>query len=201
MKFLVPVGARSLVAGSLGILFASCWTAGSALAVGFDLDALMALLAEHPHGRASFVETRHLALLDRPLEARGELIYRPPDRLERHAHQPREESAILDGDTLTLVREGRRRELSLSENPQLGLLIDSLRAVLAGDRERLEARYVVSHAGIPDAWVLDLVPKEAALSPTLRRIHLVGRGGRLTRFELIETDGDRSVVEIGADIP
>lgn len=157
----------------------------------------MRLLADHPHGRVSFVETRHLALLDRPIEARGELVYIPPDRLERHTREPREESAILDGDTLTLVRDGRRRAMSLRENPSVALLIGSLRAVLGGDRARLERDFTINHAGTPDAWILDLLPREPELTPALRRIHLVGRGGQVERVEMIETDGDRSVIEIG----
>ncbi|NEX20393.1 outer membrane lipoprotein carrier protein LolA [Thiorhodococcus mannitoliphagus] len=173
----------------------------SARAAGFDLDALMTLLSDHPHGRVSFVETRHLALLDRPIAARGDLVFIPPDRLERHTQAPRQESAILDGDTLTLIREGRRRELSLSQHPGIALLIGSLRAVLSGDRARLERDFVLSHAGTPDAWILDLLPRAPEAVPSLRRIHLVGSRGQVERVEMIETDGDRSVIEIGDALP
>lgn len=170
-------------------------------AAGFDLDALMILLADHPHGRVSFVETRYLALLDRPIEARGALVYVPPDRLERHTQVPRQESAILAGDTLTLVRDGRRRELSLSESPEVALLIGSLRAVLGGDRDTLERDFTLNHAGTPEAWILDLLPREPEALPALRRIHLVGTQGQVERVEMIETDGDRSVIEIGDSLP
>ncbi len=171
------------------------------LAAGFDLDALMALLAAHHQERVSFVETRHLALLDAPLESRGELVYRPPDHLERHTVEPREESAILDGETLTLIRDGRTRTLPLGDYPQVALLVESLRAALAGDRERLERSYSLHHGGTPEAWILDLLPKDPRLAQTLRRIHIVGSGGRLERFDLIETDGDRSSLRIGEPLP
>nr|WP_280818798.1 LolA-related protein [Thiorhodococcus minor] len=187
------------------ILAVAAWLAVvpacAVFAAGFDLNALMALLADHPQGRVGFVETRYLALLDRPIAARGELVYLPPDRLERHTQVPRQESAILAGDTLTLIHDGRRRELSLSEHPEVALLIGSLRAVLGGDRDALERDFSLNHAGTPEAWILDLLPRDPEALPMLRRIHLVGRGGQVELVETIETDGDRSVIEIGDKRP
>ena len=48
-----------------------------------DLDRLMGLLAQRKHGHVTFVEQHFLALLDRPLESSGELLYDAPDRLEK----------------------------------------------------------------------------------------------------------------------
>ncbi len=173
----------------------------SVRAAGFDVDRVLGLLAAEPKGRVAYVETRRLALLDAPLVSRGELIYSPPDRLERHALEPREESAILEGDTLTLIRDGRTRTLALSDYPQIAPLIDSLRAVLAGDRERIERGYRLLLAGTIDAWMLDLMPKDPGLPSSLRRIHLVGSRGHLERVDMIQTNGDLSSMQIGEPLP
>ncbi len=198
-------GARRVASRLLGdlVLVVACGllALGSIQAAGFDAAGLTGLLAANAKGRVSFVETRHLALLDAPLASSGELVYTPPNRLERHTLEPREESAILDGDTLTLIRDGRTRTLALSDYPQVALLIDSLRAVLAGDLGRLERSYTLLLAGTPDAWMLDLSPKDPQLASTLRRIHLTGTGGRIERVDMIQTNGNRSSMQIGEPVP
>ena len=57
-----------------------------------DLDQLMAELARNPGGQAKFVEKRHLALLDKPVIATGEMRYTPPDRLEKRTLTPQVET-------------------------------------------------------------------------------------------------------------
>jgi hypothetical protein len=44
-------------------------------AQSWDLQALMGEMAAVPASRTRFVETRHLALLTRPLELKGSLTY------------------------------------------------------------------------------------------------------------------------------
>ena len=39
----------------------------------FDIGQLMAELASHPGGKAKFIETRFLAVLDKPLRTSGEM--------------------------------------------------------------------------------------------------------------------------------
>ncbi|MEP6971134.1 MAG: outer membrane lipoprotein carrier protein LolA, partial [Betaproteobacteria bacterium] len=70
----------------------------------FDVDQLMADLAQHPGGRARFVEKRYLALLDKPVVASGEMVYTPPDRLERRTLLPKPETLVLDKNTLIMER-------------------------------------------------------------------------------------------------
>ncbi len=195
------VGLRGAAQNALLLFCCGLATLQSAPAASLDAATLMGLIAAHPKGRVSFVETRHLALLDTPLVSSGELLYTPPDRLERHSLEPREETAILDGDTLTLIRDGRTRTLSLADLPQVAVVIDSLRAILSGDLDRLERSYELLLAGTPQAWMLDLMPKDPRLPASLRRIHLVGTGGRVQGIDWIQTNGDRSSMQIGEPSP
>src|SRR5690606_25368692 len=84
-----------------GLLALALASASLAAQAAFDLDQLMGELARHPGGQARFVETRTMALLDRPVRSSGEMRYTPPDRLEKRTLQPRAETLILDKDTLT----------------------------------------------------------------------------------------------------
>src|SRR5271165_666930 len=93
-----------------------------------DLDDLMRLLAERQHGRVDFVEQHFLALLKRPVESSGELIYDAPDRLEKRTLEPRTESIVLAGDVLTIRRGRTNHVLDLAAYPQILPFIESIRA-------------------------------------------------------------------------
>ena len=116
-----------------------------------DLDELLHLLAERQHGHVDFVEQHFLALLSRPVESSGELIYDAPDRLEKRTLEPRQESLMLAGDMLSIRRGRRRHVLDLKAYPQILPFIESIRATLAGDRDALERTFRVEYAGDLDA--------------------------------------------------
>jgi hypothetical protein len=48
-------------------------------AAALSLDQLMGLLGERHHGHVAFTEVTHLAIVDRPLQSSGELLYEAPD--------------------------------------------------------------------------------------------------------------------------
>jgi outer membrane lipoprotein-sorting protein len=165
---------------------------------GWDLAALMALLGSQEAGRARFVERKHLAILDRPVESSGELRFRAPDRLEKLTLAPRPESLVLDGDTLTVTRDARRHVLKLSDYPQVAAFIDSIRGTLTGDRAALERVYALELAGSAEGWTLTLLPRDARMAESVVRITIDGTRAQLREIEILQADGDRSVMEIRA---
>ena len=66
----------------------------SAAAAGFDLPALMALLAQRKSGEARFTEERWVTGFDSPLRASGTLSFTAPDRFARHTLEPRAEELV-----------------------------------------------------------------------------------------------------------
>lgn len=177
-------------------LLAAMLSAPAVAAAGWNLDSLMQHLAANAGGRVQFEETRHLAILDQPLRATGELVYIAPARLERHTETPVRESMVLDGDTLTLTREARTHTLSLRDYPEAAALIDSIRATLAGDLAALQRTYAVSLAGSEQAWTLDLLPADPQVAQVVLRITIRGSGAVVRGVDILQADGDRSSMKI-----
>src|ERR1700680_1781860 len=119
-----------------------------------DLDSLMTLLAERAHGHVSYVEQDYLAVLDRPLQSSGELLYERPDRVEKRTLVPRPASMILEKGILTIQSGRRKRVLALRDYPQIAPFIESIRATLAGDRAALEQVFHVNFEGSLGNWTL-----------------------------------------------
>ena len=93
-------------------------------AAAWDIDQLMRSLAQTRSDRASFVEKKFIAILDKPVESSGELLYTAPDRLEKRTFKPKPESMTVDGGTLTIERGRQKHRLQLQDYPELAAFID-----------------------------------------------------------------------------
>ena len=173
---------------------ACCARAAPPLAPAELMPALAAVAASH----ATFVETKRSALLKEPLVSRGTLAYRRPDSLEKHVREPYDERIVLDGGRLTVDNRtrGRKTTVSLASAPQLGALTEAVRAVRAGDLAALELHFELRAEGTPERWTLSLAPRAEEVSRYVAGIVVSGAAGRITRIEVAEASGDRSVMDI-----
>jgi outer membrane lipoprotein-sorting protein len=162
----------------------------------FDLDQLMGDLATHKGGRARFVEKRHLALLDRPVQASGEMVFSPPDRLEKRTLLPKPETLVLDKNTLSVERDKRKFTIHLSSRPEAQAFVESIRSTLSGNRRALEEDYTLKLEGESQRWVLTLLPKDESLLMLLKRVTVSGSNNQVRHIEYLQADGDRSEISI-----
>lgn len=169
--------------------------AGSAPAA-WGVDQLMAALATQKSGRARFVETKYLAMLERPVESSGELVFVAPDRLEKRTLSPKPESLTLTGDMMTVERAGRKTVIPLQNFPELAGFIESLRGTLGGNRDALERYYRLSLEGQAARWTLTLTPTEPRMAAAIHTIRIDGAGDKVQSVEIRQADGDRSVMRI-----
>ena len=182
----------------LAILLAGAVTMAAAAAP--DLDRVMSALAQRKHGHVSFTEQKFIALLDRPVESAGELLYDAPDRLEKRTVKPKPESLVLEGGVVSAQRGRHHYVLDLKQYPQVVPFIESIRATLAGDRASLERVFKVDFAGSFEQWTLGLVPLDSKLASTVKGIRIEGQKDLIHSVEITEADGDRSLLTIGPDV-
>lgn len=160
------------------------------------LPMLMQQLAARRHGHASFVERKTLAVLSRPLESSGELLYDAPDRLEKRTLKPQAETLLLENGRLSVRRGKRSYSIALRDAPQAAPFIDTIRAALAGDLPALQRSYTLEFHTAADDWTLLLLPRAAELRRTIRRVRIDGAGVELRTVTIDSADGDRSVMTI-----
>ena len=181
---------------ALSLALACAAQAGHALAL--EPAELMRQLAAVESSQATFVETRHSALLKEPLVLRGTLAWRRPAWLEKHVLQPYDELVTLDGDTLTIDNRTRGRKLrtSVSGSPAVAALVEGIRAARAGDLATLEQHFAVRVEGGAARWSMSLKPTDEELARPVAAIVGSGAAGRIERVEVEETGGGRAVMEI-----
>ena len=137
----------------------------------FGLESLFGALSAKKPQRTAFHERKFMALLDRPVESRGELLFTPPDRLEKRTTSPKAERVVVDRERITLERNGRTYGMGLRDNPGVAVLVESIRATLAGDLAALTRTYSAALDGNRAKWRLVLRPLTLGLD--LLRIEIV----------------------------
>jgi Outer membrane lipoprotein carrier protein LolA-like len=162
---------------------------------------LLRLLAARRHGRVAFREVHEMSMLERALQSSGELVYDAPDHLEKRTLEPRAETLTLEHGVLTARRGHHSHVLALRDYPQVVPYVESIRATLAGDRAALERYFRVRFSGDLEHWRLQLVPADPTLARTVRDIRIEGERDAIGTVEIRQTDGDRSVLTIGPEIP
>ena len=170
-------------------------------AAPLSIAQLMASLAKHPQGAATFTEKKTISILDQPVESSGELLFIAPARLEKRTLKPRPETMVLDGDTLTLERGRRKHVLHLKDYPEVAGMIESIRAILAGDREALERVYHLALDGSQERWTLVLTPLDPKVGAVIARIRMEGAKDVVRSVEILQADGDSSLMTIEQRAP
>ncbi|HSC96230.1 MAG TPA: outer membrane lipoprotein carrier protein LolA [Burkholderiales bacterium] len=198
-----PAAGWAPVALLLSVALAASPPVRAAAAADWGVEQLMQALAAVKSSKARFVERKHMAILNAPLESSGTLIYIAPARLEKHTLAPRPESLVLDGEDITIAsaEPSQRRMLNLQDYPLIRAFVESIRSTLAGDLPTLTRFYEVELVGSERKWRLTLKPSEPEMQEVVREIRISGESGSISAIETVETNGDRSVMTITGTDP
>ena len=152
----------------------------------------MERLASSPGFRADFVETRHLSLLDAPLESRGTLYFLPQNQMARHVEHPEPAVMIASGSVVHMRDSYGTETLDLSGYPAAKRLIEQFSVTLRGDLRALRERYEVEFELEERRWVLKLKPRSVLLKKLIASIRLAGEGETLDSMVTVDSSGDRT---------
>jgi hypothetical protein len=168
---------------------------------GVTLDQLMATLRTVRHVDARYVERRTLHALRTPIETRGTLRFDAPDQLEK-ASDPGGNGAgdrlSIKGDQLTIDRGHGEAPvvLMLNEHPEIGVLIESIRATLSGDGAALRRIFDITLAGTVERWEIVLQPHDPTQREILQWMRIDGIAARITTIDTQSGDGDHAEMTI-----
>lgn len=168
----------------------------AAYADDWDIAQLMQLLAQSQNAHASFVETKTIAILEKPVISSGELFYTAPDHLEKRTLKPKAETMVLDHGAILITRGSKNYRLQLQDYPALAAFIDSIRGTLAGDAAALQQNYILKLQGTMAHWTLQLLPANEQIKAVVQRISISGEKGELHSIEILQADGDSSLMTI-----
>ena len=182
------------------------WTAGVAAALASEplpevVVAAFGRLAAPRTVQADFVQVQHRAVLTRPFQSTGHLVFERPDKLRWEVAAPVASVFVMQGAQMGSAWPslGVSERLSLAGRPELMGLVHGLTVWLQADAVQVAEDYeVVIEEEAPLA--LALTPRDATVRKWVDRIRLVvaDDGTWVRQVELIEPDGDRVAMTFAA---
>ncbi len=162
------------------------------------LTEVMSKLANVKVAKAEFTETRYLKLLVAPVQSTGVLTYTAPDKFEKVTLKPVEEKMTIAKHLVTLEEPAKGRKNTITPNsfPALSALIDALRGALSGNPSLLSETFKIKIEGAASQWKLTLIPKEAVQYGYIHKITVSGKQDTIDSMEVLQADGDRSVLSM-----
>ena len=159
----------------------------------FDLADLSAQLAKPTVVRGPFVQEKHLRALPTPLTSQGQFTLSRDHGLLWLLQKPlKQDYRIADSGIARRTAEGWQQQPGQDVAAQQSRLF---LAVLKGDRSGLERDFNLQLTGEQNAWQLQLTPHSLLLKQIFSAIRIDG-GALVERIELIETQGDRTVLKL-----
>lgn len=158
----------------------------------FNIDVLLQFISENSAGVVDYTEKRETPLRDEPVESYGQLEFIVPDTLIRRIESPVQAEFTISGQQVTILRDGRSKSRKLDQMPGLRGLAESLRATLAGDRERLETYYELQLKGSPEHWKLVLTPSDEGLEQVIESMEISGAGALISEVTLFDRKGGKT---------
>ncbi|MET1081224.1 MAG: outer membrane lipoprotein carrier protein LolA [Pseudomonas sp.] len=166
---------------------------GSGGAWAFDLPALSAQLGQAKVVRGEFTQEKFLRALPQPLTSHGRFVMAQQQGLLWLLQRPLQQDYRIDARGIARRTDGGWQAVA-----QQGASAQQNRlflAVLQGDSSGLQRDFELSLSGSAQAWQLRLVPRSSLLKQIFNAIQIQG-GALVQRIELLETQGDRSVLTL-----
>ena len=153
---------------------------------------------------ADYTEEKFLSLLAVPLKSAGKLHFMQPGYLSRIVESPEKSKLTITESELRMASTdttGKNKEevIDLRQSDRVRLFVTSLVQVFQGDGKALKQHYQVRYTPKADdfhVWQLELKPRKSPLTQIMKRLVLVGRDQSVTRIELHEPNGDRTITKI-----
>lgn len=161
------------------------------------LSSILANFADIDGLQASFRETRHVTLLDRPLESEGDFFFIQGGGLLMRTLSPLPGDVCVRQRELLFRSEGRTTTIPFSVAPMVADLVRGVQALLNGDGEAMTRRFHVTVKRSGSAWTLILRPRTQPSA--VQQMVLRGKGGVLRVVERLDTSGDRTVTRFMGD--
>lgn len=138
-------------------------------------------------------------MLKQPLLLHGQLHYGGPGELGKRVDQPYHETTTINAGKVEVQRAGKpAQHFSLERAPELQALLAAFSALLGGDAATLARYYAIDTTQSGADFSMMLTPRGADLAKHLRMVIVDGSGSEPHCFSMQQTDGDTSVMLLGA---
>lgn len=153
--------------------------------------------------KGSFIQRKSLSLLQNELVSKGLMYFKRPQKMMWEYKEPEKNIMIVNGNIVWLylpeLKEATR--FDLSQKADIKRIFEKMAVGMGQSPDELKKDYDVSllkkvKKGEKNLYVLELIPKDKAISGLFKKIHLwFSDDGLLYKTELFEKNNDTTIVE------
>jgi hypothetical protein len=170
------------------------------------LAQLASQLEQHAIVKASFVQTRQMAALKRPIVTRGHMAFSRRDGVFWWIEQPLQVSYWLtEQRVVEIAADGSRREHDQRSNAAMAQVGRLMRAMLGAQTDALRQQFEIKVQGNPAQWEMELTPRQSQVARYIKELHISG-GRFIESLRVQEVSGDLTTIRLSdsqvlADLP
>ena len=165
----------------------------------FDLESVLEGTRITPPARVRFREERHNQMLKEPLILSGYLEYLETGQLRKVVESPFQETLLISGEKIQIVRDGETKTLSAKHSRSLRIMLEGIEAILAGQEQQLLAAFSSALTGTTDAWYLALTPRSNRIARQLLGLQVGGDADAVTSIRIDLSGNEWHRMEIMPD--
>ena len=148
--------------------------------------------------QCDFVQTKHLKMLNEDMVSQGKMYYQQPDRLRWEYTTPYSYTFLLNGSKVLLKNKHRNDVIDVNQNKLFKEIARIMMNSVVGKCLNDDKEYKVDISASGSDWIATLSPLRKNMRQLFKRIviHFDKQRAVVSRVELLEKNGDRTVIEL-----
>jgi len=189
------------------VLFVAIGFAANTAFADNELNAILKKIDEKQKSvetmKGQFVQRKSLSLLQNEIVSKGTMYFKRPQRMVWEYKEPEKNTMIVNGNIVWFylpdLKEATR--FDLSQKAEIKSIFEKMAIGMGQSAEEMKKSYDVSllkkiRKSDKNIIVLQLIPKDAAISNFFKKIHLwFEEDGVLYKTELFERNNDMTIIE------
>ncbi len=148
--------------------------------------------------QCDFVQTKYLKMLNDKMVSKGKMYYQHTNRLRWEYTSPYSYTFVLNGSQV-LISKGKRNDvINVNQNKVFKEIARIMMNSVVGKCLTDEKDFKVSITGSNAEYVATLLPQQKQMKQMFQKIilHFDRSKSTVSKVELVETKGDRTVIEL-----
>lgn len=148
--------------------------------------------------QCDFVQTKHLKMLNDKLVSKGRMYYQQTNKLRWEYTTPYAYTFILNDDKVLLKNQQRNDVIDVRQNKLFKEIARIMMSSMVGNCLSDDKNFTTTIATVGDEWVATLIPQRKDMRQMFQKLllHFSQKQSMVTRVELIEKNGDKTVIDL-----
>ena len=148
--------------------------------------------------QCDFTQTKHLKMLNDKMTSKGRMYYQQTNRLRWEYTSPYSYTFILNDDKVLLKNKQRNDVIDVNKNKLVREIARIMMNSVVGTSLTDDKSFKSTIATNGNEWIASLLPQRKDLKQLFQKIilHFNKHNAMVKQVELIEKNGDRTVIEL-----